>query len=226
MFNTKSSQFTVVFGLILCAHLCCSNVDQLNAFAFITKPLIVGSLLLYFIVRAKHLKTNLKRYIILALVFSLIGDIALMFESRDALFFILGLVAFLIAHVMYILSFLKQRNSNIKPVVLPIILLLYASGLFYVLQPNLGELLIPVMIYMLIILGMATTASMRKGIVNSSSYNWVFIGALLFMISDSILALDKFYQPQPLSSYSIMITYAFAQYCIVHGILKSENEAR
>ena len=61
---------------------------------------------------------------------------------------------------------------------------------------------------------------MRKGIVNSSSYNLVFIGAIFFMISDSILALNKFYQPIPFSNISIMLTYALAQYLIVLGILK------
>ena len=81
-------------------------------------------------------------------------------------------------------------------------------------------MLIPVMIYMIVILAMATSAFVRKGIVNKYSYNFVFIGAIFFMISDSILALNKFYEAIPLANILIMTTYALAQYLIVIGILK------
>ena len=62
-----------------------------------------------------------------------------------------------------------------------------------------------------------------KGMVNQTSYNLVFIGAIFFMLSDSILAANKFYQPIPLSNISIMVTYALAQYLIVLGILKLQK---
>jgi uncharacterized membrane protein YhhN len=92
--------------------------------------------------------------------------------------------------------------------------------LFNFLKDGLGAMLIPVAIYMLVILTMATTAYLRKNSVNILSYGLVFLGALFFMISDSILAINKFHQPIPWSDISIMATYAIAQYLIVLGILK------
>jgi uncharacterized membrane protein YhhN len=94
--------------------------------------------------------------------------------------------------------------------------------LFYYLHIGLGDMLIPVVIYMLVILTMATTAFLRRDKVNTVSFNLVFIGSIFFMLSDSILALDKFYKPIPFSNISIIITYAIAQYLIVLGIIKSK----
>ncbi|MEO1033903.1 MAG: lysoplasmalogenase [Bacteroidota bacterium] len=143
-----------------------------------------------------------------------------MFVDQSPHFFTAGLVAFLIAHVMYSLVFLKHRNLANSMSVFLICLSVYASGLFYILKDGLGDMLVPVVIYMLIILSMATSAYLRKHKVNQLSYSLVFAGALCFMISDSILALNKFYQALPLSHISIMVTYALAPYLIVLGILK------
>jgi uncharacterized membrane protein YhhN len=135
----------------------------------------------------------------------------------------LGLVAFLLAHVMYIITFLKQKNTLQQPFTFIAILLVYASGLFYLLKGGLGAMLIPVVIYMLAILTMATTAYLRKGTVTHLSYTMVFIGAVLFMVSDSLLALNMFYKPFPFANIGIMLTYALAQFFIVIGILKQPN---
>jgi uncharacterized membrane protein YhhN len=95
--------------------------------------------------------------------------------------------------------------------------------MFYFLKDGLHDMLIPVMVYMFVILLMATTAFLRKGIVNNLSYTLVFVGAIFFMISDSLLALNKFHEPLPFSNISIMLTYSIAQYLIVLGILKQKN---
>jgi uncharacterized membrane protein YhhN len=157
---------------------------------------------------------------LMALLFSLIGDVLLMFTEHNSLFFIFGLIAFLLAHVMYILVFLKHRNKTRKSLVFIIGLLIYGSGLFYLLKDGLGDMLIPVSVYMFVILTMATTAFLRKGAVTHQSYNFMFLGAVLFMISDSLLSFNMFYKTIPLASFSIMFTYALAQFLIVIGILK------
>ena len=127
---------------------------------------------------------------------------------------------------MYVLVFLKQKDSKKSPKGFMVAMLIYAALLFYMLKDGLGDLLIPVIVYMIVILSMSTTAYLRHKQDNVISYNWVFSGALLFMLSDSILALDKFYQPLPMSSVLIMLTYALAQYCIVIGILKHKENLR
>ena len=79
---------------------------------------------------------------------------------------------------------------------------------------------------MLVILSMATAAFLRQGRVSKLSYRLVFFGAIMFMVSDSILALNKFYQPLPYSNIWIMFTYAIAQYVIIIGIFKLAKPSR
>jgi len=119
--------------------------------------------------------------------------------------------------------FIDKRNTKNSLKGISVILLIYALITFYFLKNGLGNMLLPVIIYMLIILSMAATAWLRKGMVSNISYALVFIGALLFIISDSTLALNKFYQAIPQSHLIIMSTYALAQYFIVFGVLRQNK---
>ncbi|MFM8914325.1 MAG: lysoplasmalogenase family protein, partial [Flammeovirgaceae bacterium] len=67
--------------------------------------------------------------------------------------------------------------------------------------------------------GLSITALFRYGRTTSKSFTYVMMGALLFMTSDSLLAINKFLNPLPLSGISIMLTYCLAQYLIVEGII-------
>ena len=80
--------------------------------------------------------------------------------------------------------------------------------------------MIPVILYMVVILTMATMAFLRQGSVNNLSFNLVVIGAILFLISDSLLALNKFHSPFSFADISIIFTYGLAQLFIVLGIKK------
>lgn len=220
MLTNTEKQFSILFFIIVLIELITGNTSTLDNAHYIAKPAIVISLIFLFIKTFGSISTSIKRITLLALCFSVLGDILLMFVERSPHFFTVGLVAFLLAHIMYIVVFLKHRNKQRSLVAFVILLLVYASGLFYLLKNGLGDMLIPVIVYMIVILSMATSAFMRKGSVSTMSYNLVFIGAIFFMISDSILALNKFYQPIPWSNISIMVTYALAQYLIVLGILK------
>ena len=226
MLSKVEQKFSGIYAIIVIIELICGNFDDLETIHYFTKPLIVLSLLIFFFTQNQLINKTIKTLMILALVFSLIGDVALLFDAINPNYFIIGLASFLLAHVMYVLVFLKQRNKNKNPLGFIILMLGYAALLFYVLNDGLGDLLIPVVVYMIVILSMSTSAYLRQKLNNTISYNWVFIGAILFMLSDSILALDKFYQPLPLSSISIMLTYALAQYCIVIGILKHNKQMR
>ncbi|MDH7914085.1 lysoplasmalogenase [Winogradskyella sp. SYSU M77433] len=223
MLSKTERQFAVIYGIIVLFEIISGSIASLQNLHYIAKPAILISLIFFFYKAGKDLSQPLKNLMFSALICSLLGDILLMFVGESAHFFTLGLVAFLIAHVMYILLFLKHRNKTRSPLKFGIVLIIYALSLFYLLKDSLGDMLIPVAIYMIVILSMATTAYLRKDSVNILSYGLVFIGALCFMISDSILALNKFYQPIPFSNISIMLTYALAQLLIVLGILKLKN---
>lgn len=224
MLTNTEKKFSILFFIIVLFELITANTETLQTAHYIAKPAIVISLIVLFIKTSHSLKKIIKTLTLLALFFSLLGDVLLMFVNQSPHFFTVGLVAFLIAHVMYILVFLKHKNKSKSALGFLVLLLIYALGLFYLLKDGLGDMLIPVIIYMIVILSMSTTAFLRKDIANTLSYKLVFIGAIFFMISDSILALNKFYQPIPLSNISIMVTYALAQYLIVIGVLKLKED--
>ena len=88
------------------------------------------------------------------------------------------------------------------------------------LMPHLGDLEIPVSIYATVISIMLLFAFNGLLVWERPGNLLVFLGAFFFVVSDSILAVNKFYTPIPKSSFFIMITYLLAQYLIVLGILK------
>ncbi|NOY47895.1 MAG: lysoplasmalogenase [Chlorobi bacterium] len=219
--NEKS--FSTIFFIIVLLELISGNIESLSQLHYFTKPLILTSLIVLFWSKSKHLPKAVRNITLLALIFSLTGDILLMFVGTSADFFIGGLVAFLLAHIMYILTFLKKRNKTINPLPIIIILLIYAIGVFYIIKDGLGDMQIPVLLYLTVILTMVVMASLRKGKVSNKSYNLVVVGALFFMISDSVLSINKFYQSFASAGLIIMFTYALAQYLIVMGILKQRD---
>jgi uncharacterized membrane protein YhhN len=187
---------------------------------YIFKPALMISLLFYFNKQSILRGGNQDWWIVLALGFSCLGDIALMFEGG----FLIGLGNFLIAHICYIVAFLKDckgfiftkrdRWAGI------LVILLYGIGLIGFLMPYLNEMKIPVIIYATTILTMLLTTLNRWKSVSWESFQWVFLGATLFVISDSMIAISQFVGKFPLSGILIMVTYAFGQYMIVQGYLK------
>ena len=184
------------------------------------KPAIILSLVAYYISEAET--TN--RTFLTALLFCWVGDVLLMFQGE--MYFILGLIAFLMGHVFYIFTF-RQLTWAIGNTLLPtqkvrytFPIILAVTGLVVVLYPKLGALQIPVIVYAIVIMFMAISSLLRIGHTNQSSFGWVFVGAIFFMISDSALAINKFHTPFIGASIIIMLTYVSAQYMIVRGVLK------
>jgi len=221
--NKFEKSFTALFFVIVIIELLSLTLSALSSFHNVAKPLILISLILFFYLKGDELTSRTRRLMLCALTFSLIGDVLIIFEDISPNYFIGGLVAFLIAHIMYILVFLDKRNSSQKPLAFITMLLVYILGLFYILKDGLDSMLIPVIAYVITIFTMAITASLRKGNVPTISYNLVLIGALLFVISDSFIAINKFYSAVPNEHILIMSTYALAQYCIVMGIIKQKS---
>lgn len=165
-----------------------------------------------------------KKILLTALTFSWIGDIVLLFANQGELYFIVGLVAFLISHVFYIVLFNKQTVTKSISNKISFgagigLILLYFFGMITTLGPKLGPLTVPVVVYAVVISSMLYFALKGSYQWNAIPYQSVLVGALFFIASDSILAFNKFYQPIPYASFLIMITYLAAQYGIVWGIL-------
>ena len=143
--------------------------------------------------------------------------------------FVFGLGAFLIAHIFYIGAYRYARYSGVSGepagfIRTRIIFLVFIGGaLVYLLYPNLGEMLMPVALYTIVIISMAVAAVMRKGRTVDKSFIMVYSGALLFIMSDSMIAINKFLNPLVQARLMIMATYIAAQLLIVKGILAHEN---
>src|SRR5688572_8578875 len=187
---------------------------------YVTKPLLMPLLIIYFVFAVNFFSSSLKKWIILALVFSWFGDVLLMFESANSIFFIFGLIAFLIAHIFYILLYENIiRLENIKKnywLFIPV--LVYYVLLIYILSPHLENMEWPVRIYGVVISYMLVQALQAGRIRNNRAAAILTIaGAGLFITSDSILALNKFYKPLEYSGILIMLTYGIAQLLITLG---------
>lgn len=172
-----------------------------------------------------HGKFPSKNILLGALLFSWLGDVILLFADIGEIYFILGLLFFLIAHLMYCVLFNKQtkRNTTINKVLFAIgslLIAFYLVGMVLFLMPNLGELKIPVIIYAAVISTMLLFAFNGSLTWKKTGSLYVLAGAVSFVTSDSILAFNKFHAPIEKSSFFIMLTYLVAQYLIVIGILK------
>ena len=194
--------------------------EQEDIASFI-KPILVPVLLYSFYASVKE-KGNYK--IIGALVFSTMGDILLIFEGRP--FFILGLLSFLLAHVLYVLifrSWLGTLKLDFYTVVCSLFILSYYFFFMKFLWSHLGAMRIPVLAYAFVISGMLWMAlQLLRG---PSSFRWhIVLGALFFVVSDSLLSIQLFYSSFELAHFYVMLTYLLAQFLLVYGILNFRNE--
>jgi len=157
---------------------------------------------------------NLRVLVLCAWAASIAGDAFLAWSG----FFIQGLASFLTAHILYCILFVKsgQTKWNVA-FALPLVLFGIASG------GVAGGLIPPVMLYLIVILTMAMCAASRYKAEPTLENRTVLVGALLFVISDSLLAVNKFIQPLPYSSVLVLGTYYSAQECILLGWVRGIN---
>jgi uncharacterized membrane protein YhhN len=198
---------------------------NVNMLYYVAKPLLIPALLVLLFFTKSSVPG--KYLLLTGLFFSWMGDVFLLFENRNELFFIVGLASFLTTHFFYIIYFLRIRSSNTsllkKRPVLIVLVLLYGITLVWMLYPHLGDLKIPVIAYATVICTMLLCSLHIFLKVERKTAVYFLIGAAAFVISDSLLAIDKFYQPFAYAGVFIMLTYCAAQYFIVQGFIEQNN---
>ena len=190
-----------------------------------TKPMLVLILLVYFLSSQVYRSGIMSRLVIAALLFSWIGDVLLMLQGRIQELFIFGLMAFLAAHVCYIFAYRHARDK--KPDKdysafirgRSIFLVFVGLALIYMLYPGLEAMLVPVIVYTIVLIAMGISAVNRRGKTSDKSFIMVYSGALLFILSDAMIGIDKFLNPIFHARLLIMATYISAQFLIVKGIM-------
>lgn len=192
---------------------------------YMVKPLLMPALMVLLWLTVSNVPN--KSLLLTGLFFSWLGDILLLFENRHTLFFILGLISFLTTHIFYIIYFLKIRPKQTslfkKYRFLPALVAMYGITLTWQLFPHLGNLKIPVVVYAAVICCMLLCSMHIYNRVNNNAAICYITGALAFVISDSLLAINKFYTAFPYSGLLIMLTYCAAQYFIVQGYIKHKT---
>ncbi|HLP51254.1 MAG TPA: lysoplasmalogenase [Chitinophagales bacterium] len=206
-----------------------AEVTNNDLLRFITKPLLMPTLVAFYIQAAGGLN-RIHKLMVAAFFFSWIGDVTLMLLFVNENLFLVGLVSFLITHILYTISFGGVSNKSIttllrKRVWVLVPLAIYLVALLSALIPGITgnehtkPILVPVLIYTTAIGIMVVFAINRYGRVSDKSFALVFGGALLFMLSDSVIAINKFLQPFNIAGIVIMSTYITAQYLIAKGML-------
>lgn len=149
--------------------------------------------------------------LVAALLCSMLGDVLLAWDGNRL--FVYGLAAFLLAHLCY-LQALRPFDRFAGWLLVPYAA--FAAGVLSLLWPNLGALALPVLGYIGVILAMSFATWCSQG-----RNRWLTLGGVLFISSDALLGLNKFWQPLPQAGLLIMLTYYGAQYALVRGFLPS-----
>lgn len=225
------------FLIISVAHLAAIALG-FEEIRFFTKTLLMPSLLFYFWKATEEVNHPTTVFIKAALITSFLGDVLLIFADDSAasqLWFLGGLGSFLIAQTSYANGFhrlysdYRQDENSSKRTPLKVYLL---PGLFFCLMISLiwsglsNDLRIPVIIYGLAIATMVGTAMKLEDDIERTAFLLIFSGAVLFMCSDSLIALNKFtdklagiWKP----TFWVMLTYILGQAGIVIGSAKALN---
>ncbi|MGD8465881.1 MAG: lysoplasmalogenase [Anaerolineae bacterium] len=176
---------------------------------YIVKPL--STLLVIAVALLSLLEPNAQPsftlWVTLGLLFSLGGDVALMFESNKA--FLIGLILFLLAHVIYCIAFTLPNGFHTQDMITGALLLAFAVIVFLYLRPGLGSMQGPVIVYILIICLMVNrAASAFFGDAFTTTQAWLLtVGAILFLLSDLVLAINRFRHPFEANRLGLFLYY-------------------
>ena len=146
-------------------------------------------------------------WVTMALVLSLGGDVALMFESNRA--FLIGLVSFLLAHVVYCIAFTVPNGFYPQDLLTGAVLLVVAVAVYLYLRPGLGSTKGPVLLYIVVLCFMVNrAASAFFGDAFTITQAWLMtVGAILFLLSDLVLAINRFRHPLEKHRLSLFLYY-------------------
>lgn len=209
LIDKKSRIALLVLGLIFVCDLLFIVLEK-EQLRFFSKTLLMPLLLVFFWLASQKSNQPKQNLFIAGLILSWFGDVFLLFDWG----FIAGLGSFLLAHICYIFC-LKKLSISKALWSLPLIIIYLFTFLIF-LFPHLGDMKIPVVLYALCISGMLYFSLKTKQIL-------LIIGAVFFVISDSVLAVNLFVNPSKILGFLVMFTYVLAQTFLAFGFLKSKS---
>ena len=191
---------------------------DLPMLAWVFKPLATMIVIAHAWQRG-HDRPTVRRWVLVGLVWSLVGDVALLWPKQG---FLPGLVSFLLAHLAYLVAFTRGLRLAQRPGSF-VVYAAIAAVILALLWPGVpGALRVPVVVYVVALSAMAAQAALlwRSGAARGAV---VALGGALFMSSDALLAINKFMLPLPVASLWILATYWAAQWCIASWLAPAER---
>lgn len=210
--------FLAVFIISTAVHLYAS-IKKIDKIRNITKPFILLSLLGFYCFTASYASLA----IILALVFSWVGDMLLI--PKGTKWFTAGGIAFMISHAFFIAGYCRDIVFSAIPAVLIVLLGIFFAGcvtfIFSKLKPHLPKALFyPMFLYLLINGAMNCFAIFRCVSNPTAATLTTAVGAALFFISDSSLFFVRFKKDGKLKThFVVMLTYSIGELLIVLGLI-------
>jgi uncharacterized membrane protein YhhN len=181
---------------------------------YVFKPLTIGLIIVLAWLSGSHEPDRYFWLIMAGLLFSAAGDVFLMLPKDR---FVPGLLSFLVAHLLYITAFSAPAGLLAEPwLALPF--LLGAGALLLILLPKTGQLAIPVVVYSTALALMGWQAASRWQHLQDDASFCAMIGAILFLVSDAVLALNRFVRPFHAAEWVLLTTYFAAQYLIALSV--------
>ncbi len=174
----------------------------------IFKPLTTILIIVFAVIFFKGSNPVYFTLILCGLIFSLLGDVFLLYEEK---YFVHGLSAFLITHFLYIAAFIPKGNLNV-PSLIPV--LLFSFFIYFLIKRGVGKYKIPVLIYIVVASVMVWMAVNNYLVYRNPRSVYIASGAILFILSDSVLALNKFRSKIKFAEMLILGSYYTAQFFI------------
>lgn len=248
MKNPKTQATLYLFIILACIELYAEFIHH-SEMMFLIKPTLLPLLMLYYVFSVKGDWNKTHKLMIWAIFFSWVGDVALVLTPdsptdlevlgvpKNQNFFFGGVGGFLISHLFFIAAYLQDKATETKSLFeqkkWPFALVaIYIVAIISIIAPRVyahpekSAATIPVIIYALVIGSMVVFALNRYAKVNAKSFRMVLIGSIIFLISDSMIAINflAFEGSIPRAGFWIMITFLAAEYLIAEGVLESRYE--
>ncbi|WP_100612640.1 lysoplasmalogenase family protein [Confluentibacter lentus] len=213
-------RFAIFFLLILLVDVYVKIYSNNPNDRFLTKPLVLLSLITYYYFNKKHKNQKLEQNVLLAFIFFLLGDIMIL-NYLNSLFLTLSMLFFGLGKVFFCLKFKSKEDfefSRLLP--FSVIIYIFITFIISVVYKNLQAFLIPGLITLFISLLMLNLAYLRKDKFSKESYLYVLFGCILFVLVESFNAIYTFNKNLPFPNFLIVLFYGISIYLIVVGIVK------
>lgn len=219
--NNRPSRVFLLFFLVVSVVDIVAILYGNSLWQTLSKPLIIPALIGYYLTSSKLRN----KWYVIALFFSFAGDVLLLDKNN---LFLFGIGAFLITQVLYVYIFSKGLSKlTLKEKLIAFFpFTLFFVALIKVLYPGLQGFLIPVLVYGAAISVFGSISLLKYLAKRDTASLCLITGAVLFILSDSMIALNKFHQTLSFYPIAIMATYIIAQYLIAVFMLRSEKNTR